>query len=90
MSVVLKYGANEVFAEYQGFSVEQVRKELLADAAAAAELNISQEKAKNAVAFLNGGKTQMTESQEKEYRLQEGDKLEFSKEFTKARMISVC
>jgi len=39
------------------------------------------------VAFYNG--LQLTDAQEKENRLKDGDKLEFSKEHTKAKPVCV-
>jgi hypothetical protein len=90
VAVTVMYGANNIPGDYVGFTVQDVRRELSANTAAATELNIPQEKIMNAVAFLNGGPSQMTDGQEKEYRLRDGDKLEFSKEFTKGKVACAC
>lgn len=90
MAVSMMYGANNISGDYVGFTIQDLRRELSANTPAATELNIPQEKIMNAVVFLNGGPSQMSEAQEKEYRLRDGDKLEFSKEFTKGRIACVC
>lgn len=90
MAVTVMYGANNISGEYVGFTVQDVRRELSANAPAATQLNIPQDKIMNAVVFLNGGPSQMTDAQEREVRLRDGDKLELSKEFTKGRVAMVC
>lgn len=87
MAVVVRHGANEILGEYVGFTIEQVRRELAGDTAAATDLNMPDDKITTSVVFLNG--VQASEAQEKEYRLREGDKLEFSKEMVKAIVVPV-
>lgn len=87
MAVVVRHGANQVLGEYVGFTIEQTRRAVAEDTAVATELNIPSDKATTAVVFLNG--VEASEAQEKEYRLRDGDKLEFSKEMTKSILVSV-
>jgi len=90
MAVTVMYGANNITGDYVGFTVQDVRRELSANTPAATQLNIPQDRIMNAVAFLNGGPSQMTDAQETEVRLRDGDKLEFSTKFTKGRVALFC
>ena len=87
MAVTLIFGTSHQAGDYAGFTVEEVRRDLLVNTQMATQLNIPQDKVMSAVAFYNG--LQLTDAQEKENRLKDGDKLEFSKEHTKAKPVCV-
>jgi len=88
MAVILRHGANEVTADYSGFTIEQIRRELAVDTEAATQLNLPEDKVMTAVVFLNGDK--MTDAQEREHRVKDGDKIEFSKDMVKSKTAVAC